>query len=133
MMQKKPWQGISIYRTLGLFQGMKAICFSFMGQSRAMIQGHELYEEDGKRKIWFKMYFLKVLYEYLNRTDSINAYALFEKIIEANEVVRDLDMMPVTGLICNCDFQFWKDYHPNVKFSRDKTLFQRYHLYIPIV
>ncbi len=170
---------ISICKTLGLFKGIHAICFCSMRQIKAMFKGEGSYEEEAKRRIWYKMYFLKVLYDYLIKTDQQNAYTLFEKIIEKpgktyvgrfappahlftkeytlhqawqdfiknddqiqvtvdepvgnssslhvtrcfmNEVVRDLNIMPVAELICGCDFQFWKDYHPNVKFSRDKTL-----------
>ncbi|MBU1168496.1 MAG: L-2-amino-thiazoline-4-carboxylic acid hydrolase [Proteobacteria bacterium] len=39
-----------------------------------------------------------------------------------NEVIRDIGLMPVSELICGCDYKFWKDYHPNIQFSRDKTL-----------
>jgi hypothetical protein len=170
---------ISIFNVLGLVHGIRAIYFCSIRQFKAMIKGEGVYEEEAKIRIWYKMYFLKVLYDYLKKTDQQNAYILFEKIIEKpgkvyvgrfappthlftknytlhqawkdfirkddqikvtvdepvgnasslhvtrcfmNEVVRDLNIMPIAELICGCDFQFWKDYHPNVKFSRDKTL-----------
>jgi hypothetical protein len=169
----------SICKTLGLLKGTRVISLSSSKQFHAMISGKGSYREEGKRRIWFKMYFLKVIYEYLNEADIQNANETFEKIIDApgrayignfapparlftkdfllnqawkdfiktdyniqvtvdepvdnssslhvtrcfmNDVVRDLDMMPVAELICNCDFHFWKNYHPNVRFSRDKTL-----------
>jgi hypothetical protein len=39
-----------------------------------------------------------------------------------NEVVRDIGLMPVADRFCFGDFRFWEDYHPNVHFSRTRTL-----------
>lgn len=39
-----------------------------------------------------------------------------------NEVVREVGLMPVADRICGGDFVFWDGYHPNVVFSRTRTL-----------
>lgn len=39
-----------------------------------------------------------------------------------NEVVREVGLMPVADRICGGDFVFWDGYHPNVTFSRTRTL-----------
>lgn len=170
-------------KTLGFFKGIRAILYSSMKQYKAMLQGGGSYPEAGKRRIWFKMFFLKIIYDYLKRKNENDAYQLFEKIIEGpgkayvggfappakrftkeytlnsawkdfietdynievtvdeavnnstslhvtrcfmNEVVRDIGLMPVSELICGCDFVFWKDHHPNIRFTRDKTLLRGY-------
>lgn len=170
---------LSICQILGPFKGIRAISSSSLKQIQAMIKGGGSYEEEGKRRIWMKMYFLKAIYEYLKKNNPHDAYNLFDKIIEApgkayvggfapparlftkdfllnqawkdfikteynievtvdepvgnsssmhvtrcfiNEVVREIEMMPVAELVCGCDFHFWKNHHLHVKFSRDKTL-----------
>lgn len=39
-----------------------------------------------------------------------------------NEVARDIGLMPVADRLCFGDFRFWDGYHPQIRFSRTKTL-----------
>jgi hypothetical protein len=39
-----------------------------------------------------------------------------------NEVARDVGLMPVADKLCAGDFRFWEGYHPQIRFSRTKTL-----------
>ena len=39
-----------------------------------------------------------------------------------NEVVRDVGLLPMADAICGGDEVFWDGYHPNVRFSRTRTL-----------
>jgi hypothetical protein len=39
-----------------------------------------------------------------------------------NEVVRDIGIVHLGESICGCDFKFWEGYHPNMRFTREKTL-----------
>jgi hypothetical protein len=48
---------------------------------------------------------------------SINVHRCF-----FNEVVRDIGLMPIADRICHADIVFWEKYHPNITFSRTKTL-----------
>jgi hypothetical protein len=39
-----------------------------------------------------------------------------------NEVSRDIGLLPVADRLCNGDYLFWENYHPNITFSRTRTL-----------
>jgi len=39
-----------------------------------------------------------------------------------NEVARDVGLLPLADRLCYGDCIFWDHYHPNVRFSRTKTL-----------
>ena len=170
---------VAVIKTLGLAGGCKAIGFATGRQLRALKRGEGNYPEKGKRRIWFKLNYLKHIYEYLKTQDETKADKQFESILlgpsvkfignfippaeqltkdftlnrvwpalierdynvvaEAcpptnhsatlhvrrcffNEVVRDVGLMPVADRICHADFVFWENYHPNITFSRTKTL-----------
>jgi hypothetical protein len=68
--------------------------------------------------------FLQKDYNLLSEIDlpQNNSISLHVKRCYINEVVREIGLMEVADRICYGDFIFWKDYHRNVKFSRDKTL-----------
>jgi len=170
---------VSIIKTLGWIDGLKAF-ISATGKHLADIRrGEGLYPEKGKRRVWFKLNFLKRIYEYLKKTDESAAVRHFDSIIKGptnkfigqfipppeyltrdvvlhqvwqglvkgddnivaevcppegdsvsllvrrcfiNEVARDIGLLSVGDRICYGDYIFWENYHPNVKFSRTKTL-----------
>jgi hypothetical protein len=169
----------SIIKTLGLIEGIKAINYASAKHSAAMIRGEGNYPEPGKQRIWFKLNYLKYIYEYLKRKNQAEANLTLEKIIKAptlqfigqmipkarlftkdfmlnhvwqhltendynieghvmpptdnsvslnvtrcfyNEVARDVGLMSVADRMCDGDYIFWETYHPNVRFSRTKTL-----------
>jgi len=169
----------SIIKVLGLFEGMKAINYASTRHFAAIIKGEGNYPEKGKRRVWFKLHYLKHVYEYLKSIDDTTAERKIEEIIQAptlqfigqmipastlftkefmlnhvwqhlvahdyniegnvmppagnsvslnvqrcfyNEVARDVGLMPVADRMCYGDYIFWETYHPNVKFSRTKTL-----------
>jgi hypothetical protein len=170
---------VSVVKTLGLADGMKAFIFATGKHMAAVKRGEGLYPEKGKQRIWFKLHFLKYIYQYIRKLDEAKAIELFDSIIKGptikfishlmppalcftkdftlhhawqelikgdynivaevspprgnsvslhvrrcfiNEVVRDIGLLPVADRICFGDFIFWESYHPNVKFSRTKTL-----------
>ncbi|MCX5852215.1 MAG: L-2-amino-thiazoline-4-carboxylic acid hydrolase [Deltaproteobacteria bacterium] len=170
---------ISMLKTLGVVEGMKTICYASSRHFAAMIRGEGCYPEKGKRRIWFKLHYLKQVYDYLRKRDVATADRRFEKIIKGptlkfigrvippsrkftkdfmlhhvwpnlvandyniegkalppvgnsvsldvrrcflNEVARDVGLMPVADRLCHGDYIFWEHYHPNVRFSRTKTL-----------
>ena len=39
-----------------------------------------------------------------------------------NEVLRDIGFMAVADRVCHADYVFWENYHPNITFSRTRTL-----------
>jgi hypothetical protein len=143
------------------------------------MRGEGCYPEKGKRRIWFKLHYLKQVYDYLRKRDEANANRRFEEIIKGptlkfigrvippsrkftkdfmlhhvwpnlvandyniegsalppvgnsvsldvrrcflNEVARDVGLLPVADRLCHGDYIFWEHYHPNVRFSRTKTL-----------
>jgi hypothetical protein len=178
---KETQKGIkSIVKTLGLFDGIKAINCASGKHFASIIKGDgNRYSEKGKKRIWFKLNYLKHIYDYLKNKDEKTADRKIEKIIQEpaldfigqmipessfftknfmlhnvwpylvandyniegkvmppegnsvslnvkrcfyNEVSRDVGLMPVAHLMCQSDYIFWENFHPNVKFSRTKTL-----------
>ena len=170
---------ISILKTLGIAEGLHAITYASIKHFSALIKGRGCYPEKGKQRIWFKLQYLKYVYEYLKKRDESTADHLFDVIIKGptlkfisrvippsghftknfmlyhvwqhlvdndyniegmamppkgnsvslnvrrcfiNEVARDVGLMSVADRLCNGDHIFWENYHPNVKFSRTKTL-----------
>jgi hypothetical protein len=170
---------LSILRTLGAIEGLKAISFASGKHFGAIIRGEGCYPEKGKRRIWFKLHYLNNIFEYLKRRDEASAVRKFEKIIEGptlkfigrvippshlftrdfmlhnvfqnlvandynveatvmppegnsvslnvrrcfiNEVARDVGLMQVADRLCYGDHIFWKNYHPQVIFSRTRAL-----------
>lgn len=170
---------ISMMKTLGVVEGVKAICYASIRHFGALLRGEGCYLEKGKRRIWFKLHYLKQVYEYLKTRDEATANRKFEEIIKGptmkfigrvippsrkftkdfmlnhvwtnlvvndyniegkalppsgnsaslnvrrcflNEVARDVGLMPVADRLCHGDYIFWEHYHPNVRFSRTKTL-----------
>lgn len=169
----------AVIKTLGLIGGLRAIGFATGKQMAALARGEGKYPEKGKRRIWFKLNYLRYVYDYLKMRDETQADKLFESILvgpavrfianfippaeqltkdvmlhwvwpalverdynvvaEArpptdtsatlhvskcffNEVARDVGLMAVADKICYADFVFWEHYHPNITFSRTKTL-----------
>jgi hypothetical protein len=75
---------VAITRTLGWVEGTRAMAFAARRQLAAMWSGEGLYPEKGKQCVWFKLYFLKLIYDYLEKTRSEEqARALFEAIAKA--------------------------------------------------
>jgi len=71
----------AIVRTLGWVEGIRAMAFSTRRQLAAMWRAEGLYPEKGKQCVWFKLYFLKLIYDYLEETrGEEQAGALFEVI-----------------------------------------------------
>jgi L-2-amino-thiazoline-4-carboxylic acid hydrolase-like protein len=169
----------SVISTLGIVKGVKAINYASGKHLAAIIRGEGDYPEAGKKRIWFKLHYLKHLYDYLLRRDPETANQKIEEIIKEptlqfigqmipdarfftrdfvlnnvwqyltdrdyniegsvmppngnsislnvqrcfyNEVARDLELMAIASRMCHGDYVFWKTYHPNVRFSRTKTL-----------
>ena len=74
----------AIARTLGPEEGTRAMAFAARRHLAAMWSGEGLYPEKGKRRVWFKLHFLKCIYDYLEKTRSEEqAGALFEAIAKA--------------------------------------------------
>jgi len=74
----------AIVRTLGWAEGARAMGFATGRQLSAMWRGEGLYPEKGKQSVWFKLHFLRLVYDYLERTRSEEqAGALFEAIARA--------------------------------------------------
>ena len=74
----------AIVRTLGWVEGTRAMAFATRRQLAAMWSGEGFYPEKGKQRVWFKLYFLKLINDYLEKTRSEEqARALFEAIAEA--------------------------------------------------
>lgn len=170
---------LSIFRTLGLVQGIKAINYASFRHFAEIIKGHGNYPEKGKRRVWFKLNYLKHVYDYLKQIDRRTAgdkidaiirepslafigrmipdAALFSREFVLNqvwphlvdrdyniegearppsgssaslhvrrcfyhEVANDVGLMDIADRMCFADYIFWGNYHPNVKFSRTKTL-----------
>jgi hypothetical protein len=170
----------SIIGVLGLIEGVKTITYASFKHFAAIARGEgSQYPEKGKRRVWFKLHYLKHVYEYLKMKDKPSADRKVEEIIKAStlqfiarmipdstlftkefmlnhvwqhlvekdynirgsvmppegdsislnvqrcfydEVSRELGLMPIADRMCNGDFIFWETYHPNVRFSRTKTL-----------
>ncbi|MFO7559095.1 MAG: L-2-amino-thiazoline-4-carboxylic acid hydrolase [Desulfobacterales bacterium] len=170
----------SIIRVLGLVEGVKTINHASIKHFAAIMKGEgSQYPEKGKRRVWFKLHYLKHVYEYLKKRDDATADQKVEKIIKAStlqfigqmipasylftkefmlnavwqnmvekdyniegsvmppegnsisvnvrrcfydELSREVGLMPIADKMCNGDFIFWETYHPNVRFSRTKTL-----------
>ena len=51
-----------------------------------------------------------------------NSASLCVRRCYINEVVRDVGLLPMADAICGGDEVFWDGYHPNVRFSRTRTL-----------
>jgi len=170
---------VSIVRTLGLVNASKAFIIATGKHLADIMRGEGFYPEKGKQRVWFKLNYLKNVFEYLKKQDEKKALECFDSIIRGptikfisnvmppsrsftkdftlhhawqelikkdynvvaevsppkgnsvslhvhrcfiNEVARDLGLLPVGDRICFGDFIFWEDYHPNIKFSRTKTL-----------
>jgi hypothetical protein len=170
----------AIVGTLGWVEGTRAMGFATRRQLAAMWSGEGLYPEKGKQCVWFKLHFLKLIYDYLQETRTEEqAGALFEAIAKAptlefigklippsnrltkeyilnhlwaemipkdtnivseacppkgdsasmrvtrcfiNEVSRDIGLLPLADKLCYGDCLFWENYHPNITFSRTRTL-----------
>jgi hypothetical protein len=169
----------AIVKTLGLAGGLKALGFATSRQMSDIGRGEGNYPEKGKRRIWFKLNYLKHVYQYLKKhneadasehiasillgpslkfianfvpppeklTKDIVLHEVWPNLVENdynvdaeacppkrnsatlhvhrcffNEVVRDIGLMDVADRICHADFVFWENYHPNITFSRTKTL-----------
>jgi hypothetical protein len=170
---------ISMLKTLGIAEGLKTISYASIKHFGAIMRGEGCYPEKGKQRIWFKLHYLKEVYEYLKKRDESTADHRFDEIIKGptlkfigrvippsrrftkdfmlhnvwqhlidndyniegkvmppegdsvslnvrrcfiNEVARDVGLMLVADRLCNGDYIFWENYHPQVKFSRTKTL-----------
>ncbi len=72
---------ISMLKTLGVVEGVKAICYASIRHFGALLRGEGCYPEKGKRRIWFKLHYLKQVYEYLKCRDEATADRKFEEII----------------------------------------------------
>ena len=70
----------SILKTLGWNQGSKALAFATRGHLAAVWRGEGLYPEEGKRRVWLKLHYLKMVYEYLRLSDERTAKERFESI-----------------------------------------------------
>jgi hypothetical protein len=75
---------VAILRALGWVEGPRVIGAATWRQLAAMWRGEGLYPEAGKQCVWFKLHFLKLVYEYLEKTRSEDqARALFTAIARA--------------------------------------------------
>jgi hypothetical protein len=72
---------VSVVRTLGLGDGLRAIAFATRRHWNAMRRGGGNYREAGKRRIWFKLHYLARVYEYLTEREHARADQLFEAIV----------------------------------------------------
>ena len=74
----------AIVRTLGWVEGAGAMAFATRRHLAAIRSGEGLYPEKGKQCVWFKLHFLRLIYDYLEETRSEEqAGTLFEAIAKA--------------------------------------------------
>jgi len=73
----------SIIKTLGFMHGMKALNYASIKHFRAMMKGEGAYPEKGKQREWFKLNYLKHIYDYLKIAHKDDADTFFDEIIRA--------------------------------------------------
>lgn len=73
----------AIARTLGWVEGARAMAFATRRQLAAIWSGEGLYPEQGKQCVWFKLYFLKLIYDYLKVQNEEQAGEHFNSIARA--------------------------------------------------
>ena len=73
----------AIVRTLGWVEGIRAMAFATRRQLAAMWRGKGHYPEKGKQCVWFKLYFLKLIYDYLKVQNEEQAGEHFNLIAKA--------------------------------------------------
>ena len=73
----------AIARTLGWVEGARAMAFATRRQLAAIWRGEGLYPEKGKQCVWFKLYFLKLIYDYLKVQNEEQAGEHFNSIARA--------------------------------------------------
>ena len=73
----------AIVRTLGWVEGPRAMAFATRRQLVAMWGGEGLYPEKGKQCVWFKLHFLKLIYDYLKMQSEAQAGEQFDSIAKA--------------------------------------------------
>lgn len=169
----------SVVKRLGPVDASRALLFATSEHLSAIRRGEGCYPEEGKRRMWLKLSFLKHVYEYTRQRDAGKAIRHFDSILRGpamdfigqfvppsrdltrdvvlhqiwprlarddynvvaeacpangdsaslrvsrcfiNEVVRDIGLTHLGDRICHGDFIFWENYHPNVRFTRTKTL-----------
>ena len=169
----------AIVSTLGWAEGARAMLFATRKHMEAIRRGEGLYPEQGKQRVWFKLHYLKNVYDYLKTQNGEGADERFASIAKGpalqfignvippshcltrdyilhhlwedmiakdtniiaeacppkgnaasmrvtrcfiNEVSRDIGLLPVANRLCNADYLFWENYHPNITFSRTRTL-----------
>ena len=88
----------SVIKTLGLVEGVKAINYASAKHFAAIIKGEGNYPESGKKRIWFKLNYLKHLYGYLKRKDQLTANQKIEEIIKAPTLQFISQMIPEARL-----------------------------------
>jgi hypothetical protein len=71
---------VSISKTLGWAEGARAMAFATRGHLAAVRRGDGLYPEKGKQRVWFKLHYLKMVYDYLKMRNSEGATDLFDAI-----------------------------------------------------
>jgi hypothetical protein len=72
---------ICIFKTLGWYQGCRAMAFATQRHLLAICKGEGRYPEKGKQRIWFNLHYLKKVHEYLERLDEERAADRFEAIV----------------------------------------------------
>jgi hypothetical protein len=89
----------SIIRVLGIIEGMKTITYSSFKHFAAIARGEgSQYPEKGKRRVWFKLHYLKHVYEYLKRKDKFSADFKVEEIMKASTLQFIGRMIPDSSL-----------------------------------
>ncbi len=73
----------AIVETLGWAEGARAMAYATRRQSAAILRGEGLYPEKGKQRVWFKLQFMKLVYDYLCDRRPEQAEDLFVSIARA--------------------------------------------------
>jgi len=71
---------VSIVKTLGWEEGTRAVVFATRRHLGAIGRGEGLYPEKGKQRVWFKLHYMKMVYDYLKMRNPEAARDLFDGI-----------------------------------------------------
>ena len=96
---------LSIVKTLGWAEGTRAMAFATRGHLAAMRRRDGLYPETEKQRVWFKLHYLKMVYDYLKMRNPEGARVLFDAIAKGPTLQFIRNVIP-----------------PSARLTRDYTL-----------
>ena len=90
---------VSVVKTLGWAEGTRAMAYATRGHLAAIGRGDGLYPEKGKQRVWFKLHFLKMIYDYLKMRNPGTARNLFDAIAEGPTLQFISNVIPPSSLL----------------------------------